>query len=174
VFSRIALAATTGSATRATAAIFLQLEAEALDTAGMAETRPEEVTQDEVMFYDTDVGGVVHNLAYLRMIERCRTHLAAQLGFNLRAMAETQTYPVVVRTEIDYRKPGHLGDVLETRGWLDECRGVRFWCAFEMRRPEDGTLLITCRQQLALVQMPEGKLVRLPEGFRKWRGGERG
>ena len=26
-------------------------------------------TEDEVMFYDTDCGGVVHNLVYLRMIE---------------------------------------------------------------------------------------------------------
>ena len=67
----------------------------------MAGTRAEEITRDEVMFYDTDVAGVVHNLAYLRMIERCRTHLAAQLGFNLRVMSETQVYPVVVRTEID-------------------------------------------------------------------------
>ena len=122
---------------------------------------PEESTRDEVMFYDTDVGGVVHNLAYLRMIERCRTRLAGQLGFDLRSMAETQAYPVVVRTEIDYRSPGRLGDVLETRGVLEEWGRVRFWCAFEMRRPADRTLLITCRQQLALVQMPEGKPLRL-------------
>ena len=131
--------------------------------------RPEERTQDEVMFYDTDVGGVVHNLAYLRMIERCRTRLAGQLGFDLRSMAQTQVYPVVVRTEIDYRRPGRLGDLLETRGWLDDWGRVRFWCAFEMRRPEDGALLITCRQQLALVQMPEGKphrLERSPGGNR--------
>ena len=67
---------------------------------------PEERTQEEVMFYDTDVGGVVHNLAYLRMIEKCRTRLAGQLGFDLCEMARTQVYPVVVRTEIDYRRPG--------------------------------------------------------------------
>lgn len=114
------------------------------------------------MFYDTDVGGVVHNLAYLRMIERCRTKLAAQLGFDLPSMAETQIYPVVVRTEIDYRKPGRLGELLETRGWLEDWGRVRFTCAFEMRRPVDDTLLITCRQELALVQMPHGKPLRLP------------
>ena len=127
---------------------------------------PEQSTQDEVMFYDTDVGGVVHNIAYLRMIERCRTKLAEQLGFDLRKMAETQIYPVVVRTEIDYRKPGRLGDLLETRGRLEEWGRARFWCAFEMRR-QDGSLLITCRQQLALVRMPEGRPLRLEgAGFR--------
>ena len=122
---------------------------------------PEESTREEVMFYDTDVGGVVHNLAYLRMIERCRTKLGERLGFDLRSMVETRVYPVVVRTEIDYRGPGRLGDVLETRGVLEEWGRVRFWCAFEMRRPADGALLITCRQQLALVQMPEGRPLRL-------------
>ena len=121
----------------------------------------EECTHDEVMFYDTDVGGVVHNLAYLRMIERCRTRLAGKLGFNLRRMAETQVYPVVVRTEIDYRHPGRLGDCLETQGLLEEWGRVRFWCKFEMRRSEDGLVLVTCRQQLALVQMPVGKPLRL-------------
>ncbi len=121
----------------------------------------EMTTRDEVMFYDTDVGGVVHNLAYLRMIEFCRTKLAEQIGFDLRTMAQTQVYPVVVRTEADYRKPGRLGDVIETRGWIEEWGKVRFWCAFEMKRPEDDTLLVTCRQQLAVVQMPAGRPQRL-------------
>ena len=120
-------------------------------------------TRDEVMFYDTDVGGVVHNLAYLRMIEFCRTKLAEEIGFKLRTMAETQVFPVVVRTEADYRKPGRLGDVIETRGWIEEWGRVRFWCAFEMTRPEDGALLVACRQQLAVVQMPAGRPVRLTD-----------
>ncbi|NNC90226.1 MAG: acyl-CoA thioesterase [Akkermansiaceae bacterium] len=114
------------------------------------------------MFYDTDVGGVVHNLAYLRMIERCRTKLAARIGFDLPGMAATQVYPVVVRTEIDYRMPARLGDLITTRGWIDEWGRARFWCRFEMRREGTGDLFITCRQALAVVQMPEGKIVRLP------------
>lgn len=119
-------------------------------------------TEDEVMFYDTDVGGVVHNLAYLRMIEFCRTKLAEKLGFDLRTMAETEVYPVVVKTEITYRQPARLGDIIETRGWLEDWGRVRFWCAFEMRLKGSEALLISCRQQLAVVQMPEGKPMRLP------------
>ena len=42
---------------------------------------------------------------------------------------------------------------------------ARFWCDFEMRREEDGALLVTARQALALVKMPEGKPLRLPRGF---------
>ena len=78
-------------------------------------------------------------------------------------MAETQRYPVVVRTEIDYRRPAKLGDQLIVEGWLDRVERVRFWCAFRIKRPADNALIAECRQMLALIQMPEGRLLRLPD-----------
>jgi YbgC/YbaW family acyl-CoA thioester hydrolase len=123
---------------------------------------PSITTHEEVMFFDTDCGGVVHNIAYLRMIETNRTRLAAKLGMNLREMSHTHLYPVVVRTEIDYRRPAKLGDELVVHGKLDSIERARFWCAFEMRRKDEETVLITCRQSLALVQMPQGRPMRLP------------
>lgn len=119
------------------------------------------------MFFDTDCGGVVHNLAYLRMIETARTRLAAKLGMNLREMAHTHLYPVLVRTEIDYRKPAKLGDELVIHGKLDSIERARFWCSFEMRRKDEDALLITCKQSLALVQMPQGKPMRLPADWKE-------
>jgi YbgC/YbaW family acyl-CoA thioester hydrolase len=126
---------------------------------------PHIVTEEEVMFYDTDCGGVVHNIAYLRFIEKARTKLAEKLGMNLVSMSETNLFPVVVRTEIDYRKPAKLGDHLAIRGWLAEVERVRFWVEFEIIRKSDGARMITSRQALACVQMPAGKVQRLPEGF---------
>ena len=76
-------------------------------------------TDVQVMFFDTDCGGVVSNIAYLRFIEIARTHLAEELGLALVEMAQTQRYPVVVRTEIDYRRAAKLGDRLVIEGWLD-------------------------------------------------------
>jgi len=126
-------------------------------------------TQEEVMFFDTDCGGVVHNIAYLRWIETARTKLAADMGMSLAEMAKSQMFPVVVRTEIDYRKPATLGDVVRVSAVLESIDRVRFWMALEVLRAEDETLLITCRQQLAMVQMPEGKPLRLPEEWaEKW------
>ena len=116
-------------------------------------------TEEEVMFYDTDCGGVVHNLAYLRMVEKCRTRLATKLGFELKAMGESGIFPVVVRTEADYRKPAKLADILLIRGWLAEWGKARFWCEFEVLRGDE--LLLTARQSLALVKMPEGKVQKL-------------
>jgi YbgC/YbaW family acyl-CoA thioester hydrolase len=126
-------------------------------------------TREEVMFFDTDCGGVVHNLAYLRMIETCRTRLAALMGMDLRSMSETNVYPVVTRTEVDYKKPARLGEWLVIRGRLDELSRARFWCAFEMVRESDGALLVTARQSLSLVSMPDGKPLRLPQDWQtRW------
>src|SRR5213593_5057081 len=125
-------------------------------------------TDVQVMFFDTDCGGVVSNIAYLRFIEIARTHLTEELGLRLAEMAQKQTYPVVVRTEIDYRRAAKLGDRLVIEGWLDRVERARFWCAFHITRPQDNTLIAECRQMLALIEMPAGKLLRLPEHWKTY------
>ena len=126
-------------------------------------------TDVQVMFFDTDCAAVVHNIAYLRFIEVARTLLAEQLGLGLTQMAENQKYPVVVRTEIDYRRAAKLGDRLVVEGWLDRLERGRFWCAFRVVRPVDETLIAECRQMLAIIQMPEAKLLRVPDEWDRYR-----
>jgi YbgC/YbaW family acyl-CoA thioester hydrolase len=133
------------------------------------ETAPRIRTEVQVMFFDTDCAAVVHNIAYLRFIEIARTLLAEQLGLGLATMAENQKYPVVVRTEIDYRRAAKLGDKLIVEGWLDRLERVRFWCAFKIVRPADETLIAECRQMLAIIQMPDAKLLRVPDDWDRYR-----
>ena len=135
----------------------------------LKETAPRIRTELQVMFFDTDCAAVVHNIAYLRFIEIARTMLAEELGLGLAQMAETQKYPVVVRTEIDYRRAGKLGDKLVIEGWLDRLERVRFWCAFKIIRPADELLIAECRQMLAIIQMPEAKLLRVPDDWDRYR-----
>src|SRR5260370_39480603 len=119
-------------------------------------------TPVRVMFFDTDGGGVVHNSAYLRFIETNRSLLAEKLGWKLGEMMELQECPVVVRTEIDYRRPARLWDRLVVRGELEKFERSRFWCAFTIRRQGGNDLLITCRQMLVVVKLPDMKVIRLP------------
>ncbi|MGI8821132.1 MAG: acyl-CoA thioesterase [Chthoniobacterales bacterium] len=126
-------------------------------------------TEVQVMFFDTDCAAVVHNIAYLRFIEIARTLLAEQLGMGLVQMAKSQKFPVVVRTEIDYRRPARLGDKLVIEGWLDRLERVRFWVAFRITRAADQALIAESRQMLALIEMPAGKLMRLPESWEQYR-----
>jgi YbgC/YbaW family acyl-CoA thioester hydrolase len=118
------------------------------------------------MFFDTDAAGLVHNIAYLRFIETNRSLLAEKLGYPLQEMLSCGDCPVVARTEIDYRRPARLWDALLVRGELAEFERSRFWCAFTITRPSDGTLIVTCRQMLVVVQLPELKVQRLPSHWR--------
>src|SRR5207248_10135718 len=115
-------------------------------------------TEVQVMFFDTDCGGVVHNIAYLRFIEIARTLLAEQLGLALSDMAATQKYPVVDRTELDYHRAAKLGDLLTIEGWLDHLARVRFCCALLIVRDTDDALSAECRQTLALIQTPPARV----------------
>jgi YbgC/YbaW family acyl-CoA thioester hydrolase len=133
------------------------------------ESAPRIRTELQVMFFDTDCAAVVHNIAYLRFVEVARTLLAELLGLGLAQMAKSQKYPVVVRTEIDYRRAAKLGDKLVVEGWLDHLERVRFWCAFRIVRPADGTLIAECRQTMAIIQMPDAKLLRVPDDWDRYR-----
>src|SRR5439155_22984473 len=126
-------------------------------------------TDVHVMFFDTDCGGVVSNIAYLRFVEIARTHLAEELGLGLAEMAEKQTYPLVVRTEIDYRRAAKLGDRLVIEGWLDQVEHVRFWCGFRITGPKDNMLIATCRQMLALVEIASANMLRLANLWHEYR-----
>jgi YbgC/YbaW family acyl-CoA thioester hydrolase len=122
-------------------------------------------TEVRVMYFDTDAGGLVHNIAYLRFIETNRSLLAEKLGWPLDEMLNRGDCPVLIRTEIDYRRPAKLWDSLLVHGELSNFERSRFWCAFTIKRPSDGALIVTCRQQLVVVQLPEMKVQRLPSNW---------
>lgn len=118
-----------------------------------------------VQFYDTDCGGVVSNIAYLRFVEEARTILFAKLGLSLDDINKTQIFPVVTRTEIDYRAPAKLGDKIRISAFLETVGKVRAICGFtlETTREEGKNITLSvAKQTAALVQMPSGKPRRVP------------
>lgn len=116
----------------------------------------------QVMYYDTDCGGVVHNLAYLRWVEECRTKLASHLGIDYAAMAREGRHTVLVRHEVDYHSPAFLADDIHVLGCIEKVEKSSLWFRFEIRRVENDKLCVSVRQRLALVQMPQGRPCRIP------------
>ncbi len=115
-----------------------------------------------VLYYDTDCGGVVHNLAYLRWVEECRSKMALHLGLDFIAMAKEGRHIVLVRHEVDYHSPAFMGDAITIEGRVERVEKSSLWFRFEVRRPADGKLCVSVRQRLALVQMPQGRPCRIP------------
>jgi YbgC/YbaW family acyl-CoA thioester hydrolase len=121
-------------------------------------------TIETVQFYDTDCGGVVSNIAYLRWIEKARSVLMAGLGLELSGMMSSGLFPTVVRTEIDYLRAARLGDEIRVEATLAEVGRVRMVCRFALLQGA-GTApacLATATQTVALVLLPSGKPQRLP------------
>ena len=116
----------------------------------------------QVMFFDTDCAGVVHNIAYLRFIEIARTLLAEQLGMGLVAMARSQIFPVVVRTEIDYRRPPNSATNSSSTARWKASSACASGAPSRFAAPPMARSSSTSRQMLAVIQMPAGKPVRLP------------
>ena len=120
---------------------------------------------ETVFFYDTDCGGVVSNIAYLRYVEKARTALFAALGMPASGMMETGLFPAVVRTEIDYRAPARLGEEIRVVASLVSVEKVRATCAFRLSATAPGgeaRPVAAATQIVALVQLPEGRPRRMP------------
>jgi len=120
---------------------------------------------ETVLFYDTDCGGVVSNIAYLRYVEKARAALFAGLGMELSAMMETGLFPAVIRTEIDYRAPARLGDEIRVVARLTSVEKVRATCLFSLVATAPGgeaRAVAEALQMIALIQMPGGKPRRMP------------
>lgn len=136
-----------------------------MTTAGLA---TETEISEAVFFYDTDCGGVMSNIAYLRFVEKARAALFDGLGMPTSAMMETGVFPAVVRTEIDYRSPARLGEMVRVRVRLVSVEKVRAICEFRLflESPDGATRTVAdAVQVVVLVQMPEGRPRRMPSAW---------
>ena len=120
----------------------------------------------QVMYYDTDCGGVVHNLAYLRWVEEARTKMASQLGINWAELAKVHNqHTVLVSHEVHYHSPAFLADDIHINGCVERVEKSSLYFFFEIRRAENDKLCVSVRQRLALVQMPQGRPCRIPAAW---------
>ena len=132
--------------------------------------RSEAEREFTVYFFDTDAGGVVHNLTYLRWIEAVRTDLAEILGWGIGEMvAGEHGCPVLTKTEVEYLRPAKLGERVRVISRLGEVGKVRFMVESEVRGAE-GQVYCRAKQELVSVDLKTGKAKALREDWRKKHG----
>lgn len=68
-----------------------------------------------VYIEDTDMGGIVYYVNYLKFLERARTELLRHLGFNQHMLQQQGVLFVVRRVECDYLRSACLDDELLVR-----------------------------------------------------------
>jgi len=113
---------------------------------------------------DIDVMGHVNNVVYLRWVQE-----AAVAHWSARATPDQQKKWkwVVVRHEIDYKRPAQYGEKIIARTWVGQATDLTFERHTEILRAGDRKLLARARTLWCPVNAQGGKPSRVDEDVRK-------
>ncbi|MCA0239704.1 MAG: tol-pal system-associated acyl-CoA thioesterase [Proteobacteria bacterium] len=115
-----------------------------------------------VYWEDADAGGVVFYANYLKFFERARTEWLRARGVGQQALkAETGAIFVVTDTQVSYKRPARLDDLLDVTVVIDQAGRASFtlqqqaWC--------EGALLAEGRIRIGCVDAATLRPRRLPD-----------
>lgn len=118
-----------------------------------------------VYIEDTDLGGIVYYVNYLKFMERARTELLRQCGGSQQALLADDIIFVVTRTECRYLNPARLDDELLVEVSIERASRVRVSFRQKIWRPLDGTMLCEAEVDVACVRASDMKPTRWPDNL---------
>lgn len=77
-----------------------------------------------VYIEDTDAGGIVYYVNYLKFMERARTEMLRDLGFQKAAMFDDDAMFVVTGVNVNYRRSAELDDLLRVESSIVKLKRV--------------------------------------------------
>ena len=113
-----------------------------------------------VYIEDTDAGGIVYYVNYLKFMERARTEFMRSLGFGKNYIFSSSLMFVVRDVAVSYMLPAHLDDELEATASIARLRGAGIIFHQSIRRGD--VLLARGEVTVACVDRTEIKPRRLP------------
>jgi 4-hydroxybenzoyl-CoA thioesterase len=113
-----------------------------------------------VYIEDTDAGGIVYYVNYLKFMERARTEFMRSLGFGKGFIFNAQLMFVVRDVNVRYHAPAQLDDELTSVVSLTRVGGAALDMHQQVRRGE--TVLTTADVKIASVNRDTMKPARLP------------
>lgn len=102
-----------------------------------------------VYIEDTDAGGIVYYVNYLKFMERARTEFLRSLGHGKAAILEDGLLLVVRHVDIDYLQPARLDDELVATATLEKV--ARTYVVFQQQVRRQGTVLCRATVKVACV-----------------------
>ena len=118
-----------------------------------------------VYIEDTDAGGIVYYVNYLKYFERARTELIRSLGVDKTAVMEDGSVFVVTSAAIDFHAPARLDDQLEAVAEVVNSGAATI--EFRQSVVRLGIELASGRVRVALTDGKSGKPKRMPKGLRE-------
>lgn len=128
-----------------------------------ASTTPQFTFPCRVYYEDTDAGGIVYYVNYLKFMERARTERLRHLGFSQAQMANENLLFVVHCAQAHYHAPARLDDELIVSVQVQELKRVSLKFYQQVRRSSDDTLLCEGHFTVACVRADSFKPRGIPE-----------
>jgi len=119
-----------------------------------------------VYYEDTDAGGVVYYVNYLKFMERARTERLRHLGFSQSQLAEDNLLFVVHSSEARYHAPARLDDQLRVTAQVLELNRASLRFVQQVWRENDETLLCEGQFLVAAVRADTFKPRAIPPQLR--------
>ena len=112
-----------------------------------------------VYIEDTDAGGIVYYVNYLKYLERCRTEFMRALGMDRAAISNEGWMYVVSSLALTYRQPARLDDQLEATAAVVAVKGATIRFAQSVKK--GGRCMVEGDVTIACVDRASGKPRRL-------------
>lgn len=113
-----------------------------------------------VYIEDTDAGGIVYYVNYLKFMERSRTEFLRALGYDKPAILEGGLLLVVHSATVNYRRPARLDDQLQVSAHPEKL--ARTYVEFHQRVTRGEEMLCEGVIRIACVQANTMKPCALP------------
>ncbi|MCY1273409.1 Acyl-CoA thioester hydrolase YbgC [compost metagenome] len=120
-----------------------------------------------VYYEDTDAGGIVYYVNYLKFMERARTERLRSLGFAQSELAGENLLFVVHSAEARYMAPAKLDDELNVSAEVVELNRASLRFRQQVRRASDDALLCEGQFLIACVRADSLKPRAIPEALRE-------
>jgi acyl-CoA thioester hydrolase len=109
----------------------------------------------------------VSNIVYVQWMEIGRCLLLEAVGMPVAQIAEQGFGPVLVESEIQYKKPLILSDSVRAEIWISELAAASAWMEFRFYN-QAGELAATGRQRGVFVTIATGRPRKLDSEARKY------
>jgi acyl-CoA thioester hydrolase len=115
----------------------------------------------KVYYEDTDAGGIVYYVNYLKYLERARTEALSTIGLsNLQIKDKFGAFIIVKSCNIDYKKPAYLEDELTIRSFVKSITKTSFFMNQIITRGEN--TITEAKIHLVFINA-KGKPVKVPD-----------
>lgn len=122
---------------------------------------PEYIFPVRVYIEDTDGGGIVYYVNYLKFMERARTEFLRHLGFDHYLHAEEDFMFVVRAADVRYVQPARMDDALTVSAQIQSLGRASLIFRQEVRRGD--VMLCSGQIEIACVKRSDLKPRALPE-----------